>query len=405
MSPWFTIESMKRTLLILLIILAGAGIMLAIALYFPNSLPVNSDFSAIYNTDLALVHRIPIYDLEKVEALAVQYVSIPAEDFFLARFPYPPWYALSTFYLGLMNGRSAGTLWFELNLVMLFLSVWLLTDGWSGRMRLIAFPLALFFLPVLGALSVGQYDFPVLLGTSLLIYSLRRKSVGLTVLGMVLLTFKPHLGALILLAGLGWLIYRGGIFGRNVMRPLIVAGVVLFFVGFIADPKWILSYPKMLLRYQNEGNVSACSECASLPVWISRWFFDGSLTTAMWIAIVLLIFFIVAFILTRSLWKPHELLLTAALLVTLLVSPYLYNYDFLMLLVPFAVLIPKSNLVGKIIVLLCYLIPTFALIIFGRNGNISLITVSIILLVLLYMRARIFVIDFTLSEAYNTNNN
>ena len=130
---------------------------------------------------------------------------------------------------------------------MLSLSVWLLTDGWSGRMRLIAFPLALFFLPVLGALSVGQYDFPVLLGTSLLIYSLRRKSVGLTVLGMVLLTFKPHLGALILLAGLGWLIYRGGIFGRNVMRPLIVAGVVLFVVGFIADPKWILSYPKMLL--------------------------------------------------------------------------------------------------------------------------------------------------------------
>ena len=85
--------------------------MLAIALYFPNSLPVNSDFSAIYNTDLALVHRIPIYDLEKVEALAVQYVSIPVEDFFLARFPYPPWYALSTFYLGLMNARSAGTLY------------------------------------------------------------------------------------------------------------------------------------------------------------------------------------------------------------------------------------------------------------------------------------------------------
>jgi len=55
---------MKRTPTILLIILAGAGVMLAIALYVPNSLPVNSDFSAIYNTDLALVHRIPIYDLE-----------------------------------------------------------------------------------------------------------------------------------------------------------------------------------------------------------------------------------------------------------------------------------------------------------------------------------------------------
>jgi len=268
---------MKRNVLILLILPVILIAMVLIAFYFPNSLPVNSDFSAIYNTDLALVHRIPIYDLEKVEALAVQNAGIPPEDFFLARFPYPPWYALSTFYFGLMPGRAAGTLWFELNLVMLFLSVWLLTDGWSGRMRLIAFPLALFFFPVLGALSVGQYDFPVLLGTSLLIYSLRKQNVTLTVLGLVLLTFKPHLGALILLAALGWLIYNWQSFGRRVLRPLIIAGVSLFILGFIADPAWIVSYPRMLLGYQNEGNVSACSECASLPVWISRWFFDGSL--------------------------------------------------------------------------------------------------------------------------------
>jgi hypothetical protein len=396
---------MKRYLLIVFIILAIAAAMVLIALNIPNVLPVNSDFSALYNTDLALVHHIPIYDLEKVEALAVQYAGIPAEDFFLARFPYPPWYALSTFYLGWMTARAAGTLWFELNLLMLFLSVWLLTDGWQGRPRLIAFPLALFFLPVLGALSVGQYDFPVLLGTSLLIYSLRRENVGLTVLGMLLLTFKPHLGLLILLAALGWLIYRGGSFGRRVMRPLIIVGVILFAAGFITDPAWVVSYPKMLLGYQNEGNVSACSECASLPVWISRWFFDGSLTTAAGIAIVLLILFIAAFVLTRSLWKPHELLLSAALLVTLLVSPYLYNYDFLMLLVPFAVLVHKSNLVGKIIVLVCYLVPTFALILYGRNGNVVLIVVSMILTVLLYVRAKNPVIDSIAGEAYNTSNN
>ena len=378
---------MKRSVLILLIILASTIAMILIALYVPNSLPVNSDFSAIYNTDLALVHRIPIYDLEKVEALAVQYAGIPAEDFFLARFPYPPWYALSTFYLGLMTGRAAGTLWFELNLAMLFLSVWLLTDGWPGRLRLIAFPLALFFLPVLGALSVGQYDFPVLLGTSLLIYSLRKQKVGLTVTGMVLLTFKPHLGALILLAVLGWLIYNRQSFGRRVIRPLIIAGASLFVVGFIADPAWIVSYPKMLLGYQNEGNVSACSECASLPVWISRWFFDGSLSTAAGIAVLLLILFSAAFLLTRSLWKQHEMLITAAVLTTLLVSPYLYNYDFLMLLVPFAVLIYKGNWIEKIVVLLCYLAPTFALIQYGRSGNVSLIIVTFVMFILLFVRA------------------
>jgi hypothetical protein len=385
---------MKRNFLILLIILSVSVAMVLIALYVPNLLPVHSDFSAIYNTNLALVHRVPIYDLEKVEALAVQYAGIPAGKFFLARFPYPPWYALSTFYLGLMPAKAAGTLWFELNLIMLFLSVWLLTDGWPGRLRLIAFPLVLFFLPVLGALSVGQYDFPVLLGTSLLIYSIRKENVTLTVLGMVLLTFKPHIGALILLSALGWLIYNGGGFGKRVLRPLIGAGVVLFMAGFIADPVWIVSYPRMLLNYQSEGNVSGCSECASLPVWLSRWFLDGSLTNAAWIAIALLVILVFSLNLIRSSLESHELLLNAALLVTLLVMPYLYNYDFLLLLVPFAMFVSKSNLIQKIIVILCYLVPTFAIILYGRDGNISLIAASLIMMLLLYAGAKNPIIDF-----------
>lgn len=374
-----------------------------VALYIPTSLPAHSDFSALYNTDLALVHRIPIYDLEKVEALAVQYTDIPPENFFLARFPYPPWYAVSTFYFGWMPAAAAATLWFELNLVMLFLSVWFLTDGWPGRWRLIAFPLALFFFPVLGALSVGQYDFPVLLGTSLLIYSLRKQNVPLTVLGAVLLTFKPHVGALILLSALGWLFYNGSDFGRRVIRPLLVAGAILFASGFIADPAWVTRYPKMLLGYQSEGNVAACSECASLPVWLSRWLFDGSLTKAMWIAVALLIMFVVVFYFMRSNLRSHELLLSGTLLVTMLVSPYLYNYDFLLLLVPFAVVIDKSNLMQKIAVFLCYLVPTFALILYGREGNSSLIAVSLVMLFLMFAGTKKPVIDVPSQSAYNTS--
>ena len=120
---------MRRLVLFLLSFLILASLMLAVALYIPNSLPAHSDFSALYNTDLALVNRIPIYDLEAVEAIAVKASGLPPVKFFLARFPYPPWYALSTFYLGLLPAKAAATLWFELNLAMLFLSVWFLTDG------------------------------------------------------------------------------------------------------------------------------------------------------------------------------------------------------------------------------------------------------------------------------------
>ena len=101
-----------------------------------------------------------------------------------------------------------------------------------------------------------------------------------------------------------------------------------------------------------------------------------------------LVLFLVLFILTRSLWKPHELLLSFALLVTLLVSPYLYNYDFLMLLVPFAVLVHKSSWGEKILVLVCYLVPTLALIQFGRSGNVSLVIVTSVMFILLFVRAR-----------------
>lgn len=394
---------MSRKLLAPLSFFLLAILLPVIALTIPSSLPANTDFSALYNTDLALVHRVPIYDLQKVEALAVQYSGIPPEKFFLARFPYPPWYALSTFYVGFMPAQAAATLWFELNLVMLFLSVWFLTDGWSGRMRLAAFPLALFFFPVLGALAVGQYDFPVLLGASLLIYSLRRKNVALTILGMVLLTFKPHIGALILLSALAWLFYNGGDFRWRVMGPLIITVLALFAVSFLADPLWMISYPKMLLGYQSEGNVSSCSECASLPMWLSRRFVDGSLSAAAWIAIVLLCVLVIFFSIRRSLLRSHEPLLSAALLVTLIASPYLYNYDFLLLLVPFAVLFHKNNLIQKVVILICYLVPTLALIFYGRSGNLSLIAVSILMLLLLYAQRRKPVIDVPASAAYNTN--
>ena len=386
---------MKRTFLFPIAFLLIAGLMPAIALYVPNTLPAHSDFSAIYNTDLALVHGVPIYDLRAVESLAVKASGIPPEKFFLARFPYPPWYALSTFYLGLLPAKAAATLWFELNLVMLFLSLWFLTEGWSPRLRLIAFPLALFFLPVLGALSVGQYDLPVLLGISLLVYSLRKENAALTTLGAALLTFKPHIGALILLSALIHLILRGDNFGRRALRSILIAGVLLFLVGFIADPAWPVSYPNMLLNYQNEGNVTACSECASLPVWLSRWFFDGSLTKAAMIAVVFLIALVLLFSSVRiALLNSPALLLTSALVVTLLVSPYLYNYDFILLLVPFAILINSSrNFINHIVVIVCYLVPTFAIAFWGRHGNISLIIVTILIALLLYFRAKESSID------------
>ncbi|NWG33675.1 MAG: DUF2029 domain-containing protein [Chloroflexi bacterium] len=395
---------MKRIFLLSLIVLVLAGFMLAVAVLVPHSLPVGSDFSALYFADLALVNGIRVYDIPRMEALALARSAIPPEHFFMPRFPYPPWYMLATFYLGLLPIQSAGALWFQLNLVMLFLSVGVLTDGWNGRARLLAFPLALFFLPTLGALSVGQYDFPVLLGIALLIHSLRNGNASRIALGVVLLTFKPHIGGLVLLSVLGWLWFHGGRLGRRAMRSIVVAGFALFVVSLIADPLWFVNYPKMLFDYRGEGNVTSCSECASVPVLVSRWWFDGSLRQASGIALGLLV------ILAALLWTARkrlvqspEILVVSVLLVTLLVSPYLYNYDFILLLVPFAALGASSRM-DKIVAAFCYLVPSLAIIVYGRGGNLTLNMATLLLMFVFSLRVRRIGIDVPVTPSYNRNN-
>jgi hypothetical protein len=262
----------------------------------------------------------------------------------------------------------------------------------------------LIFLPVLGALSVGQYDFPVLLGAALLIYSLKKENVILTALGAALLTFKPHIGTLALLSVLIYLLGNRNEFGRRALMSIVAAGIFLFVIGFVADPAWPVNYPAMLLGYRGEGNVSSCSECASAPVFLSRWFFDGSFSLAVKIALALFVVLAGALFVKRNvLLRSYELTPTSALLITLLAIPYLYNYDFILLLVPFAVIAARGGIAQKIIVILCYLVPTFAIALYGRAGNISLIIVTVVMASLLFFHLNSKV-DVPALASYNTNN-
>lgn len=69
---------------------------------------------------------------------------------------------------------------------------------------------------------------------------------------------------------------------------------------------------------------------------------------------------------------------------TLIVSPYLYNYDYILLIIPFIFLLDQiRNWPIWIILGLCYLAPYLALALYGRGGNLSLIIITLVLFVLL----------------------
>ena len=166
---------MKRLVFFLLSSFLLAFLMLMVALKVPMPLATNSDFKVIYYTDQSLTLGINVYDHAAKINMINEVYGTSIDENFMPQFAYPPWYALSTFYLGLLPIQKAAVLWFEINLVMLFLSVWFLTDGWKPLYRLLAFPAALFFFPVLGTLAIGQYDFPVLLGVSMLVFAIKHK--------------------------------------------------------------------------------------------------------------------------------------------------------------------------------------------------------------------------------------
>ncbi len=366
---------------IFVIFICGLIFLFALAL-LPISIPPYLDFQVIYHADVGLLRGIPIYDHDAQVNMIAQFAKVPVEQVFVVPFPYPPWYALSTLWVALLPIDIAARIWFGFNLIMLFASTWLLTDGWPAARRLFSFVFSIAFLPVLGGLFVGQYSFPVLLGAALLTYAIRREHIILAAIASTLLTFKPHLGGLILLIALVYLWLRKDAFGRRSLVAILLAGTILFAIGFLASPRWPLEYFHSLNDFRNFGDVAQCHICNSAPMAVAG-VLGGGLGQAVWFSVGFLI------LLTGWLvWRWHQLsldpnrLIGAAVIVTLLASPYLQNYDYLLLIVPLFILAEYASLLNWFYLGLAYLIPFFGFGLFGSAGYGSLIFSTLILFLL-----------------------
>jgi hypothetical protein len=371
---------MKRAL-----ILFSVSCFLLVIAILPLPIPPYLDFQVIYHADMGLLRGIQVYDHAGQVEMIAQVANVQPGQVYLLPFPYPPWVALATLPLALLPITIAARLWFGLNLLMLFASIWLLTDGWGARKRLASFVVAVIFWPVLGSLFVGQYVFPVLLGAALWGYAARKEHAALTAVASALLTFKPHLGALILLAGIFYLWRRGGDFGRRALIYTLLANSLLFVLGFLADRAWPLDYLHSLSIFRQDSGVASCRLCASLPVALVR-LFNGqsSLAPAPWLGSIILVLLVFWLGLSRrALLKDPNAIIAASILATLLSSPYLLNYDFVLLLLPLFLLAGGDHTpLEWSPIVAAYLIPFVALEIWNRNGNIVFLISAFALLIL-----------------------
>ena len=341
----------------------------------PIPVPPYLDFQVLYHADLGLLRGIGLYDHGGQAAMIAQLAQVPVESVYVLPFPYPPWYALSTLWLAWLPIGAAARVWFGIGLVLLLASGWLLTEGWMPMQRVGGMLAAVFFLPVLGSLLVGQYGFPVLLGCALMVYALKNERPGLAALAAALLTFKPHLGGLMVLGVLVYLWQRHNAFGRRAMACIAGVGAVLFLAGFLADRAWPIDYVRSLGSFQQDPGVASCDLCASLPVYIAAKGIPGrGLPAALVMGAVLLAALLVFWGLRRRrLLQEPSLLIAAAILTVLVASPYLLNYDFMLLLVPLAVLLGvQRGVASRLLLTAFYALPMLSLGILGRQGNFIL---------------------------------
>lgn len=356
---------MNRVILMVFVIILILSILLAIAIYLPIPVTPYLDFQVLYRANRAILNGIPLYDREAQTEWIAQVSGVSVDEVFVLPFPYPPWYAVSTLPLAFLPLHAAARMWFLLNISMLLLSVWLFTDGWHPRKRLISFLAALSFLPILGALIVGQYVFPAILGMALIVYSVKREHAGLLALGMALVTFKPHIGIFVLLAILLHLIQRRDAFGRRAFWWTSAAGVFLFLLGFTVDKMWLLNYFRSLSDFRN---ISECEICTSLPLVIGRIAglgYDQSAPIAGAVLTVAIALFI---------GSKHRLGSEASsaffACVPLLVNPYLLNYDFSFALIPlFYLSASAGSKLDWLWIASFILLPWVGLLIFNRAGN------------------------------------
>jgi hypothetical protein len=87
----------------------------------------------------------------------------------------------------------------------------------------------------------------------------------------------------------------------------------------------------------------------------------------------------------RTLAEQPRLLVAAAALATLLASPYLQNYDYLLLLVPLLTIAGQARGLDWLWLALAYLLPLPGLLITGFDGEFTLI-ISTLILAALFVR-------------------
>ena len=242
--------------------------------------------------------------------------------------------------LGWLPLHQAFIVWVALSIMMIMVALTLLLKTQAGS-GLLAIPLIcgiIFFRPTILTLFTGQISgwLLLLLAITATLWENGKWEWGGLVLPLLML--KPNLGApLVFLLGL-WLLFQKR---YKAILAMVFMGMILIVIGFLQNPHWLSAYWSI-------GNTKLAETFGGSPtVWGLGALIGHNQTTVTLIigsaaALMIMLGFFRAILQSHASMRPVGVL-ALAICVTLLVTPYTWTYDQLLLVLPITAAILAMN--------------------------------------------------------------
>ncbi|MEI6291836.1 MAG: glycosyltransferase family 87 protein [Chloroflexota bacterium] len=295
-------------------------------------------------------------------------------------FPYPLPLALIIAPIGLLPIAKAYILWDTLAQLLIGCCILWLSTHWEGLDRQLFAAFVLLAAVLNGNIFLGLMTgtfavlFLVFLSLGLYFLETRRPLLG----GILLagLALKPPLLVITALIGL-WLLYQKN---WKAMLGIATGGLGLLFIGLFQDPAWpikFISVSSSLLdkRLGNQPTLPSYTRllCSG----------DQFCTFFSYILIVLLLVATCAWLLWIKRRKlSHLEAFSAAIGLGVLLPPYLWSYDYALLIIPICAISfelirrRKTYLYSTLFLLLIDIISIFGLMMFWRNPETPALTIQ-----------------------------
>ena len=375
--------------IIFLVVLTVIFLLLSIYLSQSNENYRNLDFFTFWLGSRMAIQGQNVYDQTLWVANHALYGSTWVENLF---YVYPLSTAIVFIPFGLLNIKLASTLWIFLTLVAIAASVLLILSLWK-KVNWTAYILpvllgSFLFRPTFLNLFVGQIDGFLFFFFALALFLFSKKKALWACAVMALMTLKPNIGIpLIVLFALHLLCQKKW----KETAILLSTPLIIFLVPLLFDPHWIKNYFYVVLHKSADNNLfpNLHGLAGVLTNGSTVW------TIFLWLALSLLLLGIMIFVYLKHSFKMnHFIVALFALLISILVTPYLRAYDLIFLLLPILYITgsyaEKSESFLKInLVYLSWSLAAFAFLFLAVALNHDIFSVFLTILVLLFMIVQI----------------